>query len=173
MRSKSASQYDPQRDQEDFALTLMADSVPDNPYEPPTQPSLETSDHTERESNHDGRLVLIAVIGMACLGVTAMMAQWLKEGWLTRWWHPHNPFLTLLLCGGIGAVVGVISIPCVVPCLRRSDLRRSPVIVYGVNAIVVSLYVLIKPTGLTGPLSAAVVVLIGVCMLALILKGSR
>ena len=85
----------------------MAGHVRDNPYETPTQPSPDALEDAEGESNHDGSLVSIAVIGMACLGVTAMMAQWVKEGWLTRWWHPHDPFLTLLLCGGIGAVVGV------------------------------------------------------------------
>lgn len=128
---------------------------------------------SERRRNHDGLLVSIAVIGMACLGVIPMMAQWRKEGWLTRWWHPHEPFLTLLLCGCIGAIVGVISIPCVVSGLRWSNLRRSTIFVYGVNAVVVFFYVLVKPTGLTGPLSAAIVALMGVCSLTLVFRRTR
>ena len=122
------------------------------------------------KSDRDAMLGLVAILGMALLGVIAMMAQWIKEGWLLRWWLPHDPILTLLLCGVIGGVVGMVSLPCVVPCLRRTDLRVSPLIVYGVNAIVVSLYVINKPTGLTGPLSASVVALVGVCTIARLLK---
>jgi peptidoglycan/LPS O-acetylase OafA/YrhL len=122
------------------------------------------------KSNRDAILGLVAILGMGLLGIIAMMAQWIKEGWLLRWWRPHDPVLTLLLCGVIGAAVGMVSIPCVVPCLRRTDLRVSPLIVYGFNAIVVSLYVIIKPTGLTGPLSASVVALVGVCTSAWLLK---
>ena len=122
-------------------------------------------------NNRDALLKLIAICGMALLGGSAMIAQWIKEGWLSRWWIPHDPIPTLLLCGFIGALVGMVSIPCVVPCLRRTDLRVSPKIVYGVNAIVVCLYVFIKPTGPTGPLSAAVVAFVGVCTIAWLLKG--
>jgi hypothetical protein len=123
------------------------------------------------ESERQKRILALAVAGMSALGVIAMMVQWVKEGWLTRWWTPHDPVLTLLLCGFVGAWVGLLSAPCVIPCLRRTDLRKSVIIVYGLNAVVVCWYVLAKPTSLTGPLSAAVVALIGVCGLAWILKA--
>jgi hypothetical protein len=108
---------------------------------------------------------------MTLLGIIAMMAQWVKEGWISRWWFPNDPIPTLLFCGFIGAVVGVVSIPFVVPSLRRTNLRVASVVVYGVNGIAVCLYVLIKPTGLTGPLSATIVALFGVCIVAWLFKG--
>ena len=37
-------------------------------------------------SNRDTILKLIAILGMTLLEISAKMTQWIKEGWLSRWW---------------------------------------------------------------------------------------
>lgn len=139
-----------------------------NPYSSPT--SKEDTRHSNAAASHSTLPAPVAVGGMSVLGVVAMMAQWLKEGWLWRWLVPHDPILTLFLCGSIAALVGLASIPFVTSCLAGKNWYKRATWVYGTNAVLVIAYVLLKPTGLTGPLSAAVVAYIGVVVMAQMLR---
>ena len=113
-------------------------------------------------------LCTIAIAGMAVLGVAALATQWLKEGWLTIWWRPQDAVGTVLLCAIIGAIVGLPTVVCVVPCLRRKNLWLAVPLVYGVGLHVVAWYTYSKPTGMYGPLTAAIPALLTVCAASVI-----
>lgn len=127
-----------------------------NPYTPPQSQPL-----------------VVTIFGMSLLGIAAMMAQWVKDGWLSQWGMPYAPICTLLLCGIIGAFVGAVSIPFVATSFMQNDWLATATKIYGVNGLLVVAYVVIKPTGLTGPLSAAVVAFIGVVTMAQVMRFTK
>ncbi len=105
-------------------------------------------------------LVAVGLVGMGLLGLTAMIAWELKRWpWSIRDEEP----LDLLLCGGIGMVVGFFSLPIVVPCLMRTNLRWSIPAVYGFGFAVVVCFVLANSLIPYGPLPAAIPAFLSVC----------
>ncbi|MCH8824762.1 MAG: hypothetical protein IH984_14785 [Planctomycetes bacterium] len=115
-------------------------------------------------------LSFVAIGGMGVLGCAAMVTQWIKDGWLTQWWHPHDPLFTILLCTSIGGFLGLVTVPWVVPCLLRKDLRIAVPIVYATSFVIVIVFTFYKRTGLTGPLLAAIPAIVSVCFSSLIAK---
>lgn len=106
-------------------------------------------------------LVAVGLVGMGLLGLTAMITWDLKGG---GWWSTdYEDPIDLLLSGGIGMVVGFISLPIVVPCLMRTNLRWSIPAVYGFGFAVVVCFVLANRLISFGPLPAAIPGLLSVC----------
>ncbi len=115
-------------------------------------------------------LPLVAIGGMGVLGCAAIVTQWIKEGWLTQWWRPHDPLATIVLCTSIGGVIGLVTWPWIEFCLSRKNLRLAFPLVYGTSLVVVVIFTLSVRTGLFGPLKTAIPAFVSVCCCSFVAK---
>ncbi len=111
----------------------------------------------------------IAVVGMAFHGTAAMLAA-------NPYGFAHEEvalfLFVLVVCGVVGACVGVASSPLVLVCLRRKDLRVAVPVVYGPSLVIVVLFVVFGPRSMYWPLDAAVPAFLAVCVFSLVALGA-
>ena len=109
-------------------------------------------------------LLALSVVGMAILGSAAMATEYAKDGRLrTLWQHPGNALEDLGIGFVVGAVVGLVSAPAVVPGLFQKRLLVAVPAVYGTSLAIVVLFTLVTDFWIWGALATAGIAFVSVC----------
>ncbi len=116
-----------------------------------------------RDSRRVVLLLALSIVGMAILGSAAMATQYAKDGWLRTWQHPGGALEGLGIGFVVGAVVGLVSAPAVVPCLFQKRLLVAVPAVYGTSLAVVVLFTLVTDFGIWEALPTAGIAFVSVC----------
>lgn len=112
------------------------------------------------------RVLLATTPAMGALGSLAMFVALVREG---GWPEVllDGDLLLVPVCFVIGCLVGLLSAPIVLPALRRTYLRYSVPVVYGISAVVVIVYAM-GSQAVFYPLDCAVPAFISVCVLSVL-----
>ena len=117
-----------------------------------------------RDSRRVVLLLALSVVGMAILGSAAMVTQYAKDGWSRIWHHPGGALEWLGIGFVVGAVVGLVSAPAVVPGLFQKRLLVAVPAVYGTSLAIVVLFTLLTDFGIWGALATAGIAFVSVCV---------
>ena len=109
-------------------------------------------------------LLALSVICMAILGSAAMATHYAKDDWGWMWRHPGSALDGLGIGFVVGAVVGLLTAPVVVPCLFQKKLLVAVPAVYGASLAVVVLFTLVIDFGLWEALPTAGIAFVSVCV---------
>ncbi len=109
-------------------------------------------------------LLALSVVCMAILGSAAMVTPYAKDGWLRIWQHPGDALERLGIGFVVGAVVGLVTAPAVVPCLFQKRLLVAIPAVYGASLAVVVLFTLVTDFGIWEALPSAGIAFVSVCV---------
>ncbi len=117
-----------------------------------------------RDSRRVVLLLALSVVCMAILGSAAMATQYATDDWLRIWQHPGGALAGLGISFVVGAVVGLLTAPVVVPCLFQKRLLVAVPAVFGASLAVVVLFTLVTDIGNWEPLATAGIAFVSVCV---------
>ncbi len=118
----------------------------------------------------------IAILGLAAITCIGRIACWIQMGWISdqwvlpfKYWHmPHEYWLDLSLCGLYGAVAALVTLVIIIPTYRHQSSFRPLLLVYGLSAVVVTLFEFYKRYEMVEPFTDTLVGMLSIFVLSTI-----